>query len=236
MTAWEKKITDAFINHYFAFSAAAEDKRSVLRLRSSVFFPDFDSVSSDEKESYLEAAETLERKGVIKLRWLEKKERLKTLSCENFEKLFLEAGRLFPKNEAEEIRASLEVKLKTLKESPSAGENIKKLISVIEYLSRNFGPHEIGQGIDNNRMKDLIRLLEYCSEPAGLENITARALSIQLYQDSKKLERLLAVCKPLLSRAEKIVNVPDFTIMSPQIVRVVFQVVFDVIRSGSHIL
>ena len=64
MTTWEKKIVDAFIDHYFTGASEIEDTRSVLRLRSTVFFPDFDRVKADERVSYLEAAESLERKGI----------------------------------------------------------------------------------------------------------------------------------------------------------------------------
>ena len=59
MTVWEKKIIDAFISHYFASAqktavnavtndnAFIEDNRHVLRLRSSIFFPNFDTINSD---------------------------------------------------------------------------------------------------------------------------------------------------------------------------------------------
>ena len=199
MTVWERKIIDAFISRYFASAPAAGEDRSVLRIRSSKLFPDFDEVSSDEKSSYLEAAESLEQKGIIKLSWEKwnKGNRLKTLSCENFEKLFEEAGRPVPKTEAGQIRDMLR---------PGCG-------ALLEYLSRNFGPREIGQGINKQTMEDLVRLLEFCSVPEQIEKITTRALSILLYRDSKHLENLLDLCKPLLSRAAKTVSVPDFSFL-----------------------
>jgi len=72
MSAWENKILDAFISHYFASDSAqqiSEEENRHLRLRTSILFPNFDNVHHDEKKSYLEAAEALERKGIIKLRW-----------------------------------------------------------------------------------------------------------------------------------------------------------------------
>jgi hypothetical protein len=217
MTAWEKKIIDAFIGHYFASVKETED--GVLRVRTSVFFPDFDTAHTDEKESYLEAAESLERKGIVKLNWEKrgKGERLKTLSCENFEKLFEEAGKPFPKTEAEKIRDMLGAKLKALKESGPPvemaplnteasslmAERLEKIIDFLEFYSLRFGPREIGRGIDQRVMEDLVRLFEYTLEPAFFEKITTRAQSILLYRDSKHLENLLNLCGPLITRANK---------------------------------
>jgi len=208
MNGWEKKIIDAFIRHYFA--STAEDSRSVLRLRSSILFPDFFEASRNEKNSYLEAAESLEKKGIVKLTWEKYREDdlLKTLSCENFEKLFEETGRPFPKKEAEKIRAILAEKTRNLKnsiavQSEETVQMAKDVINLIEFFSVNFGIQEIEQGIDLAAMEDLIRLLEFCFNPFQREKITTRALSILLYRDSKHLENLLAACKPLLSQAEK---------------------------------
>ena len=100
MTDWERKILDAFISHYFTSIQKTEEDHRTLRIRSSVFFPDFDIAHPNEKESYLEAAESLERKGIVQLRWekRDKGERLKTLTCENSEKLFEAAGEAFSPN------------------------------------------------------------------------------------------------------------------------------------------
>jgi len=211
MTVWEKKIIDAFISHYFASlpeTSHTGDDRRTLRIRSPVFFPNFESVHPDEKESYLEAAESLERRGIVKLRW-EKHgtgERLKTLSCENFEALFAETGRPYPKTEAEKIKAMLGERTAVLKETRTA----EKITALLEYFARNFGPREIGQGLDQQTMEELIRLLEFSCEPVKLEKITTRSLSILLYNDSKRLENLLALCAPLLSRAQKTGATVDF--------------------------
>jgi len=209
MTVWEKKIIDAFIGHYFASAPETGEDRRTLRLRSSTFFPDFDTVHSDEKDSYLDAAESLERKGIVKLRWEKrgKGERLKTLSCENFEALFAEAGKPHPGKEADKIKSMLGEKAASLMETPSA----KKLISFLEYFSQHFSPREIGQGLNQQTMEELILLLEYSCERTKIEKITTRALSILLYNDSKRLENLLVLCAPLLLRAQKAVSSAEFT-------------------------
>jgi hypothetical protein len=209
MTHWEKKIIGAFIGHYFASAPETGEDRRTLRLRSSTFFPDFDTVHSDEKDSYLEAAESLERKGIVKLRWEKrgKGERLKTLSCENFEVLFTQAGKPHPGTEAEKIKTMLGEKISALKEARVA----EKLISLLEYFSQHFSPREIGQGLNQQTMEELIRLLEYSCERTKIEKITTRALSILLYNDSKHLENLLVLCAPLLLRAQKAVPSAEFT-------------------------
>jgi len=211
MTDWEKKITGAFIEHYYASVPVSEEDCRIFRIRTSILFPNFDTAGSDEKESYLEAAESFERKGIVKLIWERwgKGERLKTMSCANIEKVFEEIGEIFPKTEAENIRTLLAEKVKALKNS----NYDKNVTAFLEYLSFNFGPREIGQGIDRRIIEALIRLLEFCGEPDKIKNITTRALSILLYRDSKHLEKLLALCKPLLSKAEKSVSIPDLSFL-----------------------
>ena len=211
MTGWEKKIIDACMKHYFTHAPAGEDTRNVLRIRSSIFFSDFDTAAPDEKESYLEAAESLEQKGIIKLVWEKhrKGQRLKTLSCEHFEKLFDEMGKPFPKTEAAKIRTTLNDKAAALRNSPDAlnNETAQSTLALLEHLSANFGPREIGQGIDQQAIEELIRFLEFSFERSRVESITIRALSILLYSDSKRLESLLNICAPVFARAQK--NLPS---------------------------
>jgi hypothetical protein len=227
MTSWEKKIIDEFISHYFDSAPETGEDRSVLRVRSSVLFPNFDASRPDEKESYLEAAESLQRKEIIKLNWEKrgKGERLKTLSCEHFEKLFEEAGRPYPKTEAEKIRVMIGEKVQAIRESEpnpttlsSAMTNKdalqkEKITAFLEFLSMFFSPREIGQGIDKHIMEEFIRLMEFCSGHFEQEKLTTRALSIMLYRNSKRLETILTLFSPFLSRIQKIVPIPDLSFL-----------------------
>ncbi|MDR0497449.1 MAG: DUF2220 domain-containing protein [Treponema sp.] len=207
MTGWEKKILDTFISHYFSSLSELGENRSSLRIRSSSFYPDFDSAPTNEKESYLEAAESFERKGLLYLRWEKrgKGEHLKTLNCENFELLFEIAGKPYPKTEAEKIRAILAAKSQAIKRDTAT----EKVFSFLEFYSLHFGLREIGQGIDKQTMEEIIRFLEFSSEPAHLEKITTRALSILLYKDSKRLEKLLSLNNTLFARMKKTFSSPD---------------------------
>jgi hypothetical protein len=195
MNSWEGKIIDAFIRCYFASAAkAGGEEKTSLRLRSVSIFPGFNAALPDEKESYLEAAETLERKGILTLNWEKrgKGERLKTFTCSSLWKLFAESGGKDPKAEAKEIRSLFRDKALALGNNPS-----------LNYLSDHFGPSEVGRGMDRKAAEDFIRLLEAFLSPAGSKNLTTRALSISLYSDSKRLEHLLDLFSPLLSQLQK---------------------------------
>jgi len=218
MTAWEKKITETLISHYFVSASGAAEKRSSLMIRSSSLFRNFDSANTDEKESYLEAAETLEQKGIVKLNWEQrsKGERIKTIRCENFEKLFEEAGKTYPAAEVEKIKAMLDQKVKALRAAPELSSGLgeennqtAKVIALLEFFFVTFSIREIGQGIDQYAMEEFLRLLDFYSDPSGLEKITSRAISILLYRDSKHLENLLKLFAPLLSRIQKTIAIPD---------------------------
>jgi hypothetical protein len=200
----ERKIINAFISRYFVSSAkTGGEKRGVLRLRSASVFPDFETASPDEKESFLEAVESLERRGLLTLNWEKhgKGERLRTLSCADMGKLFTVSGGKDPAAEAEKIRIFFRDKAR------ASGNPF------LDYLSEHFGPSEAGRGLDHQVAADFIRFLEIVLKPEPsigaapppeqTVNITTRALSVSLYNDSKRLERLLNLFNPLLSRAQK---------------------------------
>ena len=243
MNAWEQRIVAAFVDHYFAAAPkTGGEKRAVLRLRHATFFPDFDAVPPDEKEGYLEAAEALERKGLVKINWEKrgKGERVKTISCADFEKLFTEAGGAYPQAEAEKIRALFKDAAEQFSARMAHNEiahniiahddmthnrmthsgvahnsiahnrishNAHAIPALLDYFAGNFSPREIAQGIDYQAAGDFIRLLETFLDPETFTAISVRALSIALYNDSKRLETMLTLFKALLSRARK-ENVP----------------------------
>jgi len=203
VTDWNERITGALVARYF--DSACEEDRSYLRLRVSALFPGFDTAHPDEKESFLEAAESLERKGLAKLHWEKrgKGERLKTLTCENFEALFEETGRSYPKPEVAEIKAMLDAKAEDMIAGMEKTQTTENIIALLKSLSLSFSLREIGQGIDENAMAELVRFLELSRRPDRLKKVTTRALSILLYSDSKRLENLMSLCAPLLARSQK---------------------------------
>ncbi|MDR0527463.1 MAG: DUF2220 family protein [Spirochaetaceae bacterium] len=205
MPVWENRITSAFLDRF-------EGKNNEMRLRSVSIFPDFDGASAGEKESYLEAAEALEQKNLLILNWEKrgKGERLKTLVCPDIKKLFEAAGRKNPVLEAGEIRAFIKEKISM----PEKARSHEKMFLFLDYLAENFKAADAKRGMDSAAISDFICLAENYSDIQKLKNITTRALSIQLYNDSKRLEYLLEFISPFLSRAKKEgVPIPDFSFL-----------------------
>lgn len=224
MTSWEQKIIDEFIKHYFdsiseSYDIDSDDTRT-LRLKTSTIFSNFDKAHHEEKESYIEAAELLEKKGIAKLNWEKhgKGERLKTLSCDNLEGLFKEAGRPFPQTEAKEIcefakDISNDIIEKYSTNNASQSTQIDNVLDFLEYINYNFTPRYIAQGINKKIINDLVILLEYICKYNQKERLTTRALSILLYNDSKYLENLISVCKPLIAKANELYMAPDLSFL-----------------------
>jgi hypothetical protein len=206
MSVWEKRILEAFTRRYLA-SAGARAERGEIRLRSASLFPGFDAAVPDEKEAYLEAAEDLEREGLMRLTWEKRKkgQRLLTLACGDFERLFARAGARYPRTEAEEIRRLLADTVLALKALPlpegEARAGAEKTLSFLDWLSRRFGPREAGRGMDRAAVAGFLALAKAFFEPEKLETISLRALSVTLYRDSKRLENLLELFGPVLSLA-----------------------------------
>ncbi|MDR1566639.1 MAG: DUF2220 family protein [Treponema sp.] len=222
MRDWEKEIIGVFVSRYFASVVpAGAEERNAIRLRSLSIFPDFDAASPDEKESYLEAAEALENRGLLHLRWEKrnKRSRLKTLMCTNFEKLFEEADSRYPKTEVKEIRSMLAGKIQALRDSVNDREkshsSVRKVLLFLDWFSEHFDSREISRGMNQETVAEFVRLLEvFLLDAERLETVTTRALSIELYHNSKRLENLVGYCALSLSRARKNgIPVPDFSFM-----------------------
>jgi hypothetical protein len=133
MSGWEKQIIEAFVKRYFISAAktggepsslrssaggSGTQAKNTLRLRSASIFADFDASVPDEKESFLEAAELLEQRGLLNLTWEKrgKGEKLKTFYCPDMAKLFRESGQKDPQAEAQEIRSLFAQKASALGE------------------------------------------------------------------------------------------------------------------------
>jgi hypothetical protein len=107
-------------------------------------------------------------------------------------------------------------KVQTLKESVPPDRDVdqtEKTIAFLEFLSLHFGPREISRGLDQKAMLDFAKLLESMLRPDEQKNISTRALSILLYRDSKRLEKLIAKIEPLVLRAKEVIPVPDFSFL-----------------------
>ncbi|MDR1899942.1 MAG: DUF2399 domain-containing protein [Treponema sp.] len=227
MTAWEKRIINRFIDRYAAALSrreGAEGARLSLRLRSRSVFPEFDAASPDEKESYLEAAEALERKKLLKLSWEKrgKGERLNTLLCEDMGKLFKASGRMEPVARAETIRMLFKARLPAAGNSPLPKKALpsehnsgrEKAEALLGYLAENFSARGLWKDIDMEAAGDFASLLAVFFDPLTFKSMTTRAASILLYSDSKRLETVMDLFHPILSLAERQgVPLPDFSFL-----------------------
>jgi hypothetical protein len=255
MTLWEKRIIGAFIERYPSSAAAAvsDPARAVVsgggegpdgkspsaktprpqRLRPDRIVPGIDRASPDDRVSFLEAAESLEGRGLLTLVWARhrKGETLSALVCRDPELLYELAGKDSPKTTAEKVRAAARLFALTAslaedrRQSRDTGE-----AALFSFLAENFTPPDAAGGIDVIAVTDLARLTRFLFDedesPSGLSpasdtgptpdrprreklwrgkvrGITTRALSTALYGDSKRLEALMTLFNPLLARAKR---------------------------------
>jgi hypothetical protein len=183
-----------------------------LRLKPDRIVPGIDRASPDDRESFLEAAETLEGRGLLSLIWVRhrKGETLSALVCRDPELLYELAGEESPKTTAEKVRSAAR--------SFAAG-TVSEEGAMFSFLAENFSPLDAAGGIDVTAVTDLARLTRFLfdqdePEQGRIRGITTRALSTALYGDSKRLETLMTLFKPLFVRAKRRgISIPDFSFL-----------------------
>ncbi|GHV82900.1 hypothetical protein AGMMS50212_02400 [Spirochaetia bacterium] len=200
LTRWETKIVETFINRY-AVSKAAYGK--ALRLRTLKVFPEFDAAPPDEKESFLEAAESLEKRGIFTLIWQKRRkhEALAAIDCINKGALFTLAGRTPPEilaSRAREAAASYAVGINSC---------------LFSGIANQINPRDAEHGIDEAAVHDFAKLIMQMSATKVYYG-TTRALSVLLYNDSKRLEHIVNLFNKILNRVKsKGVSVPDMSFL-----------------------
>jgi hypothetical protein len=194
-----------------------------LRIRPDRVAPGIDRASADDRESFLEAAESLERRGLLSLVWVRhrKGENLSTLVCRDPELLYELAGKPSPKTVAEAVRTAART---------FAAESGSEAAAFFSFLAETLTPLDATGGIDVTAAEDLARLTRFLfggsdgnlSRPENwrgkVRGITTRALSVALYGDSKRLEHLLDLFNPLFNRARRQghrpgITIPDFSLL-----------------------
>lgn len=195
MTAREKLILEALASQYPS-SAQATGGRS-LRLRLTSAFPEIDRTRPNEYESFLEAAESLEKEGIVELDW-ERHRRGEELSAI----ILLSPEILFHKLE---LPFPLDVCLR-VREEARRHEADNSGAAFFSWLSNNASPKDIasaGSLLDEKAVADLAALVHSLDLIAlGKSPLTAtRALSVKLFSDSKYIETLLGLMKGLFRRA-----------------------------------
>jgi hypothetical protein len=230
LTVWERRIIGAFIERYPSSAAAAisgsgecpdeeERKPRPQRLRPEMIFPGINGASPDQNESFLEAAESLESRGLLTLVWAahRKGEILSALVCRDPELLYQLAGKPSPKTTAENVRVM--ARHLAIEARHEGG-------LIFSFLAENVTPMDAAGGIDVTAAVDLAALTRFLFDEAAqpalqkkswqerVRGITTRALSTALYGDSKRLEALMTLFNPLLTRARRRgIAVPDFSFL-----------------------
>ncbi|GHV44147.1 hypothetical protein AGMMS49546_27670 [Spirochaetia bacterium] len=204
MSPWEDRIINVFMERYPASAAAkiipqpgsppdnenCSAENRVLRIPAAKVFPHFDKASPDEKESFLDAAESLEAQQLLSLVWVRhrKGELLSALICPDMEKLYRLTGRASPKTAAQAAQeAAREAALN------AAG-------AFFSFLAKDISASDAARGITAESIQDMALLFRALAKPV---NLTLRALSVSLYNDSKKLEALINSYKAVFARAER---------------------------------
>ncbi|MDR1625212.1 MAG: DUF2220 family protein [Spirochaetia bacterium] len=211
MRVWEQRILDFFSERYPASAASAGGR--ALRIKTRQIFPDFEKALPDERESFFEAAESLEKQNAVSLVWVGRRrgEALSAIVCASPEKLFALAGKPSPAIIAEEARQAARQAAEDAL-SHGAAESAAPFFA---FLARTLNPADSAGGVNARAIRDLSLLAKAfpasTAQAPSLQGITPRALSVSLYADSKRLEGLLALFGRILNRARgRGIGVPGF--------------------------
>jgi hypothetical protein len=227
MTRWEERIAAVFAGRFPRSSAAEKpgDSRP-FRLTAEQLYPGFVSGSPDEKESFLEAAESLERRGLAHIRWAPRRkgEVLASLIFPDPEAFFAFMGKPSPSVLAAEARQTA-----ALYTAESAPDEVVPYTGLFRFLAANIKPIDAIRGIDQTAVRDFSKLAVYLGNSDAIHTdpgtvrgtdgiaagrLTIRALSIALYADSKRLEEIVSLFARLLSAAEsRGIPVPELSLL-----------------------
>jgi hypothetical protein len=220
MTFFEKQIIDIFFERFINSYDVSGKPTSISAKR---IYPEFENAPPNNKASFLEAAEALEKRGVLKLLWYRhrKHEALKRIQCVNRELLFSLVEKPFPKKSTAKIQ-------ETAREACLRNE-IPLYNELLSFIAKNITPTDICRGIDVHVFTDFIELAkmlhktEYSADKPPseeysrdiIDGITPRALSVRLYNDPKRIATIRNLLSRLLNRANKMgIHVPDFSFLS----------------------
>ena len=220
MTSFEKQIVDAFFERYVNSSAALDKPVFIAANR---IFPEFETATPDQKEAFLEAAASLEKRGIFKLRWLKqrRKQAIRDLECINMDALFRLSGKPFPKAIAKQIKETAEA-IDTNDYAPCCRE-------LLDFIAKNVTLTVIELGIDKKGYRDFAKLIKILYDNSNAphsptfpgspytapNSITPRALSVMLYNDAKRLDVIVKLFSRILNRARvKGIFIPDFSFLS----------------------
>jgi hypothetical protein len=213
MTFFEKHIIDIFFERFINSYDLPGKNASISAER---IYPEFENAPPNKKASFLEAAESLERRGVLKLLWYRRRkhEALNRIECVNRELLVSLVERPFPQKTI--------AKIKEMAHGACSRNEIPLYNEMLNFIAENVTPTDIYRGLDSHVFADFIELAkilhkaEYSPDYSRgiMDGITPRALSVRLYNDPKRIGAIRNLLSRLLNRAKKIgIHVPDFSFL-----------------------
>ncbi len=202
MMDYEKFIMEEFARRFPSSAAACGGRTLRMRARE---FPHLHG--PDEIESFLEAVERLKREGILRIFWTRRRKGESIDSIELiasdlvFEKLGLDPPDGIAKRAA--ITAQEVADLATERGDSAVAE-------LFRYIASRLSPEDGAAGVDERFVRDMASI---CSCPMEKLNATAlRALSVESFSDSKRLEAMLPSMKRLIDRAYRAgIKVPDLS-------------------------
>ena len=210
MTRRERDILTILAERFPASAHAAGGRN--LRIRVEAAFPDLDRKKPDDYESFLEAAETLEKEGVVSISWKGRRagEEIAGLMLTDPDKLYALLGSESPVSHSERIRDLAQSLAGTLTGAST---------EFFSWLGETFSPRDVemktGEPTDTT-FRDAASLAAVLGDIAvGVRELRlTRALSVELFSDSKRIEELLRIFQPLVRKAERAgVAVPPFELV-----------------------
>ncbi|GMO46920.1 MAG: hypothetical protein Ta2B_28700 [Termitinemataceae bacterium] len=205
-TIWKERIISAFVERY-PYAAASSGGKN-LRISADKIFGSFDKAPPNERESFLEACESLETKGLITIKWEKhkEKEKIKSLVMSDSEVFFSKSGLVSPSDVAKKAR---DAACAVLCKNNLQGDHLqcinifRESIPFFEFISGNINAEDAVLGIDEDIIYDAAKLFSFFHDESYFLSTTLRSFSVKLYSDSKRLENLLKRLERLFRRAEK---------------------------------
>lgn len=191
---YEGHIQELFARAYIRSAMRRGGK--ALRLRNWEKLVPEAFTRAAEKEAFLSSMEDLAQQGILRLGWSHRRKRDKLLWAElqDPQKLFANLGKPQPE--------VLDDKLRNFANQLESRARIAGLATVERFFgSLSRYPGYLEQLLDIRDIEDIYTLLAHQDRP--LDRFPIRSLSVQLYRDSKRLESLLELIKPLAKRLKQ---------------------------------
>ena len=192
MNSMMKAIIEHFLEAYPG-SAQARGGRTLRKGGWARIFPRIEN-DPQEKDAFLSAAEDLERRGIVSIKWTRHRrgDRIEALYLEDPPALYAMMGLPSPKQQREEalnILTEFRRNGAAVHASETGGNEDAFISNILEHLQGRIETHIPTPCGEPAALRDLLRLLE--TDDELLNSLPLRALSVRLYGDSKRLESLL---------------------------------------------